>query len=177
VLESNCQICNARPASSHLLEVAEDGGCLELHICVHCIAQLGLDLHRAPPSVAAVLAGEHEAEAGEDGDHDETLAAGLTGPGPSCPACGLDWHGFRAQNRFGCQADYDAFGERLAKLLKEIHGSDRHVGRLPGEDPGTREIAAERRLLERRLNEAIAREDFESAAELRDRLGELAERA
>ena len=90
-----------------------------------------------------------------------------------CPACGIDYVEFRRQMHLGCPYDYEAFGTALEQLLERIHGSTRHNGKGP---PGNgREAAVRSRLkvLQKRQQKAIAEEDYELAAELRDRIGKL----
>jgi protein arginine kinase activator len=83
-----------------------------------------------------------------------------------CPNCGLRFMEFRVGGRLGCPADYEAFGPGLLPLVRKLQGASRHVGKVParGQRPGGRlRLRAE-------LREAIAREDYEAAAHLRDRL-------
>ncbi|MBI3549600.1 MAG: UvrB/UvrC motif-containing protein [Elusimicrobia bacterium] len=84
-------------------------------------------------------------------------------PGPrerACPACGLTFARLRDSGRVGCAECYSAFREALDDALRRVHGASKHTGLAP---------AAETR---RQLDDAIAREDFEAAARLRDRLRE-----
>ena len=87
-----------------------------------------------------------------------------------CPVCGLRYAQFQATGLLGCAQCYEAFKVPLAGLLKRIHGAQRHSGKTLGKP----EAAAEERLrLAEALKAAIAAENFEDAAALRDRLREL----
>jgi protein arginine kinase activator len=87
----------------------------------------------------------------------------------SCPECGLTFMEFRVGSRLGCPADYETFSAGLLPLLKRAHGASRHVGKMPRR----RHHAASKRLsLRARLRKAVAREDYETAATLRDQLRE-----
>ena len=117
------------------------------------------------------------------------LLAGLAGLGASlsagataapkaveaikCPKCGFTYQDFAKIGRFGCGDCYDAFKKHIGPLLKRIHGSDRHMGKVPltaGKSPkDTRSLQD----LRTRLEKAIQAEEFEEAARLRDRIKEL----
>jgi protein arginine kinase activator len=58
------------------------------------------------------------------------------------------------------------FTKGLTPLLQRFHGATRHVGKAARR----REGAMERLRMRARLREAIAREDYEEAARLRDLL-------
>jgi len=91
----------------------------------------------------------------------------------ACPFCGLRYSAFRESGMLGCPACYDNFAEPLAGLLKRFHGSARHGGKVPAQAlrGGLQEEDASK--LKERLKAAIAKEDFEEAARLRDRLRAL----
>ena len=77
---------------------------------------------------------------------------------------------FKAEGRLGCSHDYDAFRVGLEPLLLRIHRATRHVGKAPkhqGPSPGR---AAEMVELRRLLLSAVATEQYEEAARIRDLL-------
>ena len=73
----------------------------------------------------------------------------------------------------GCGECYSVFGNRLERPLKQIHGTCEHVGKIPSRMGGT--LKKERQLagLESELNAAVLKQEFEKAAELRDKIKEL----
>ncbi len=83
-----------------------------------------------------------------------------------CPACGLKYMEFRASGRFGCPEDYRLFAMGLSRILSRYHGASRHIGKSPRPRRG----GAERLRLRSELKAAVAREDYEAAARLRDQL-------
>ena len=68
--------------------------------------------------------------------------------------------------RLGCPLDYWVFTKGLMPLLQRFHGATRHVGKVAQR----REGAMERLRMRTRLREAIAGEQYEEAARLRDLL-------
>ncbi|MDO8803509.1 MAG: UvrB/UvrC motif-containing protein [Elusimicrobiota bacterium] len=94
-----------------------------------------------------------------------------------CAACGLKYSEFKESGRLGCPECYAGFEPQLTELMSRIHGSSQHAGRACRGGPELKLSKAEtcRRLDELRaaLKEAVAKEDFEGAARLRDALKEL----
>ena len=95
----------------------------------------------------------------------------------ACPDCGMTYEEFRKIGRLGCSGCYDAFGPSLRRLLKRIHGSDTHVGRepVPAEPPSpspepTDADGSDVEELRVALQAAIDAEEYELAAQLRDRI-------
>jgi protein arginine kinase activator len=164
-----CQVCGKRPATSHLLELAPDGGDRqELHICATCIANLELELGTQPPPIASILAKKAVVDEPVEVIEDEADQ-------PTCPVCALTFSEFSANNRFGCAQCYDAFRTHIEPLLLRYHGTSAHAGRLPEALVAGAATArlARRTQLDAALKQAIASEDFERAARLRDELREL----
>jgi protein arginine kinase activator len=84
----------------------------------------------------------------------------------TCPACGLKYAAFRADGRLGCPDDYDAFRPALEPLLERIHRGTRHGGKAPR----AAALRAELSELRGQLAAAVEAENYEDAAELRDRI-------
>jgi len=62
-------------------------------------------------------------------------------------------------------------------LLKTMHKGTRHVGKVPETLRQTRDLSDRLKLLEKKLSKAIADEDFEEAAILRDEIKQTKARA
>jgi protein arginine kinase activator len=152
-----CQQCHEE-ATVHLTETI-DGQRRELHLCLSCARSAGVALPEEPPSMAldAVIQTLIAANVGE-------LVGELAGM--TCPDCGLTFMEFRARGRLGCPQDYRVFSRGLLPLLNRAHGATRHVGKVLKRRPA----ASERLRLRTQLRDAIAREDYELAARLRDQI-------
>jgi protein arginine kinase activator len=153
----NCQRCH-NEATVHLTE-PEGGQQRELHLCRTCARKAGLALPDSPPNLAldAVVQSLIAANVGE-------LAGELAEM--VCPDCGIKYMEFRAGGRLGCPLDYWVFSKGLTPLLQRFHDATRHVGKVARR----REGAMERLRTRTRLREAIACEEYEEAARLRDLL-------
>ncbi len=152
-----CQRCQ-NEASVHLTERV-DGRRRELHLCVACAREAGLVLPETPPDLGldSVVQGLITKHVGELVGEMAEL---------SCPDCGVRYMDFRVGGRLGCPNDYTVFSRGLLPLLQRFHGATRHVGKRARPRPE----AAQRLRLRSRLREAVALEDYEEAARLRDRL-------
>ena len=92
-----------------------------------------------------------------------------------CPICGMSWADFKHAGVMGCGHDYDQFAGKLLPLLKRAQeGATQHVGKVPARQktPDTdRQVTTLR--LRRELQKAVEAENYEQAAQLRDKLRTL----
>lgn len=91
----------------------------------------------------------------------------------SCPTCEMTFAQFSQQGRFGCGDCYETFRPQLETILRKIHGHCVHRGKTPGEESTDQVSVAEQERLEAEYRMAIEREEFERAADLRDRLRDI----
>ena len=82
-----------------------------------------------------------------------------------CPDCGASYADIRENGKVGCPSCYAAFQNELRSTIASIHGTTTHVGGVP-----SRHRAKQARV---ELQEAIANEDYERAAGLRDEIRKL----
>lgn len=172
-----CEQCGKRPASVHITKIV-NGQKSEHHLCEECArerqeewtfpgfgAEPDFSLHKFLTGLLA---------------HDPTWTAGpdkTVGRGEECRRCGLSYEQFRETGRFGCDECYASFGERLLPLLRRLHGSVQHVGKVPRRAAGRLRLQQDIERLRRELQELVAREEFEKAAQVRDRIRELERQA
>jgi protein arginine kinase activator len=92
-----------------------------------------------------------------------------------CPTCGLPLRTYRETLFLGCSDCYAAFEDVLERDLVRYHGAAVHTGRTPQGDAAAPEPQVAIKDLQRRLEVAVRREDFELAARLRDEIRRLRE--
>ena len=162
-MKFKCDICG-REAKVHLTEII-DGQKLEKHLCEECAASEGATVKAHLP-ISEIL--------------EELVlqsAAGKELGELKCDVCGMSFLEFRQGGLLGCPNDYKAFESVLVRLLERAQeGGSYHVGKIP---PGATEPErqqAELLRLQGQLKEAVTHEQYERAAELRDRIKELEER-
>lgn len=154
-----CEECGEARATVHRTDIV-NGKSIQHHFCAECYAQKE---GAASGGVAEFFNRLLQALAPELQELQTR----------QCPACGISYLEFRQTMQLGCPEDYNAFESAMEKLLERIHGATRHCGKVP---PGVDQAAARQtqlRSLRKRQEAAIAEEDYELAAELRDRIAEL----
>lgn len=155
-----CQVCGKREAKIHFTEL-RDGKKTEMHICEQCATEKNMAM--AFPAVLSQLVkggpvvGREAAEA--------VPAA--------CPNCGLAYAEFKAKGRLGCPRCYAAFGPVLIPLLEKVHGAATHRGKTPERVKGAQATRREIEEVEQQLADAVAGEEYEKAAQLRDRIRQM----
>ena len=160
-----CQTCHKHNASVHQLDVSwADGGAAsvrEAHYCPSCAKAAGIPVNSAPPfSKVLGMLSKAFLDPSEKAAAEEAAAAGEDeAESPSCPECGWTLRDLRQSNRLGCPHDYEVFADQVDEILERMHGVNRHA-----------DLAEESVLdrLELELDEAVAKEDYEAAARLRD---------
>jgi protein arginine kinase activator len=161
-----CDQCHEREAVVHLTHIA-DGQVTMLHLCERCAAEKGVE---SPASVQDnTLVKFVGATMGKSSIDPALMPGGGRG---SCPSCGATLQDFRQSGRLGCADCYRTWEGALRDILRKLHGATLHMGERYN-DRGTvepsdpRERAAD---LREQLRLAVATENFELAAEIRDRL-------
>lgn len=90
-----------------------------------------------------------------------------------CPLCGSDFSALQRSGKVGCPECYGAFSDYLAPTLKRLHGGATHRGRAPKKYRAKLEAENTIRELEAELKRSIENEEYERAAEIRDKLRSL----
>ena len=160
-----CQICGKNPATVHFTEI-HDNKMSELHVCERCAEEKGLQSEPVKQKfdIAAVFA---------DMMNSMTTTEEERVGHVQCPRCGLLYSAFKETGRLGCAECYNAFQFQLRPLLRRIHGDTRHKGKAPARDGERVSIARQVQRLYDELQRAVAREEFERAAEVRDEIKRL----
>ena len=90
-----------------------------------------------------------------------------------CAVCGFTQADFKKTGRLGCSTCYLTFAEGLGSLLKAMHKGTEHVGKLPERAQRTVALNKRMRALTENLQKAVADENYETAASLRDQIKQL----
>ncbi|EFM11549.1 UvrB/UvrC protein [Paenibacillus curdlanolyticus YK9] len=164
-----CQECGKKPATLHFTKIV-NGEKNEFHICESCARDKGEMIPGSPNgfSIHSLLSGLLDFERTGPGAIQETMR---------CEVCGLTYPQFSKLGRFGCSSCYQSFESKLDPLFKRVHGNTVHVGKIPKRSGGVIQTKREIDRLRRELITRIDQEEFEAAAELRDRIRELERKA
>lgn len=189
-----CDKCG-NEATVHEVTI-RSGKKVERHLCETCAKGEGLPVQSPHVSLAQVIT-QHIAQAAAASQH--VPSPGEVSRATQCPTCGTTYAQFRHDGLLGCADCYTTFEAQLGPLLERAHeGGTHHVGKVPRrlaapglphgrmsrpaeESPVAAREEAERErqrraeMLRRRLAEAVAAEQYETAAKLRDELRQLGE--
>lgn len=155
-----CDSCRERDAVVHLTQIVENT-VTQLHLCERCAAERGVETTVAVPKhpLGDFLQAVHQQVAPVSTDANR------------CAFCGTTMADFRTTGRWGCPRCYTTFEAGMRELLRRVHGNSRHVGRAyHPPKPESMERGAILNELRERLRRAVESEQFELAADLRDRI-------
>jgi len=155
-----CDVCKKKPATIFLTQII-GGKVQKVNLCEPCSKEKGV----ADPTGFALtdlLLGV--------GSSDEV--ASPVG-GNKCPACGFSQAELKKTGRLGCSECYETFAEALESLLRGMHKGLEHHGKIPARAFQAHQREVQLRDLRKGLEDAVAEENYEAAADLRDQLKQL----
>lgn len=161
-----CQVCKEHEATIHLTEIT-NGKRIEMHLCQGCAVQQGV-ASKSQMSLNELLSNLLASAPDDDeflSDSQQKLV---------CPCCGYTLEQFRKESLLGCPKDYEVFAEALNPLIEKAHhGSSVHCGKIPNGIGDNTKKQTELLSLKQKLDNAVKAEDYETAAQLRDKINEL----
>ena len=164
-----CQECQKRPATLHLTQFI-NGQRKEIHVCEVCATEKGYFSYT------------------EDANSLQDLLTGLFNLDTSkmhhqvlnqinelqCEQCGMTISEFNKIGKFGCATCYETFSSRLDSILRRVHaGNTKHTGKIPKRTGVKLQVKKEVEHYRKQLQHLIEAEEFEKAAEVRDKIKEL----
>ena len=186
-----CERCKIREANIQYTEVI-NGVKNEHHFCAQCAKEMDFGPYAAIFDSEFPLGKLLSGLLGIGEEQEEQKKAHQV----ICPACRTSYEEFIKNSRFGCPECYGVFDLLIGENIRQLQGSDTHKGKHPRyhyqedgeqfsvetlsgqEDAGPDkelDIEEQIRILNARLQEAIVREESETAAQCRDKIRELKE--
>lgn len=190
-----CQHCGKNEANVHLRQNI-NGQVTEHALCSQCAEQMGVGGMFADFGSFGGFGGlgmmngfDHFAGLGSllgsmlGGTQQRTLPRTTR-----CKVCGSSFDDIAARGKLGCADCYELFADRLAPSIERMHNRAKHVGKLPGRPAAENKPAAPVQVqpekkpeppvetaedLRAQLRAAVAAEEYEKAAILRDRIKEM----
>lgn len=163
-----CQNCNQKESTVHLTKIV-NGEANQIHLCQECAQKVqGFGLSLYPGMVADFL----QALFGVNptGQSDQPLDELQQ---EQCPGCGWTFAQIQKAGRMGCSKCYEMFESQMETLLRRIHGRGTHVGKIPLRSGVAYRNKQEITHLRDKLQQLIQKEEFEEAAQVRDKIREL----
>lgn len=158
-----CDKCGKNTATTHIKKII-NGIVTESNLCSDCAAKSG----------AAYKGGLYDMLASVLGDISE-MAVGDNQK--RCPVCGTAFADIAKTGKAGCAECYKTFYTELYPYLKRIHGTVKHVGKIPNSAPlAVVKNEETPNTLRMEMNRLVSEERFEEAAVIRDKIKRLEEK-
>lgn len=156
-----CQSCEKRQATTHIKTIL-NGELKEFNLCPECAQKMGY--------------GSFFGGFGFDfdklfGSFMDSVSTGQSTK--RCQCCGSSFEDIAKTGKIGCANCYKVFYDELLPSIQRIHGRTCHTGKLARSAGTEVKIKNEISQCKYDLEQAIKAQEFEKAAELRDRIREL----
>jgi len=159
-MKHKCDRCSRDATVTEV--TVRNGQKIERHLCEQCAAEEGIAIQQPHAPINELITKFVMTTA------DAQVAPART---PACQTCGLTFADFRQRGLLGCPACYKAFEQHLGPLLERAHeGATHHTGKLPRRAGQSVDRQQRLTVLRKQLTDAIAQEQYERAASLRDEL-------
>ena len=152
-----CHHCQSQ-ATVHLTQII-NGQMHKMDLCEACAQEKGVT-NPDNLSIGSLLS-EDQSKVGAG-------SASMT-----CESCGTTHQDFKKGGRLGCEACYHVFRPVLEPLLDGMHAGIKHLGKVPSRTVIKKGEQENEERLRSQLKQAVEEENYEKAAELRDRLKKL----
>lgn len=163
-----CQKCGANNANTHIKTIV-NGEFKEYDLCSECANQMGYT------NVFGDIENEFSNFLGSFFGNVLPARTQAT----RCEFCGSSYSDIAKSGHVGCANCYNIFGEQLLPSIRRIHGNTAHCGKNSGkadrQSSKPQEETKEQKIkrLKAELDTAIKEQNFEHAAELRDKIKEM----
>lgn len=165
-----CDFCDSK-ATVFLTQLV-DGQTKKVCLCDECAQERGVTDPTGFSLADLILGGIAAAAAATQSGEGPPSPAGS---GKKCPACGFTMEDLHRVRRFGCAECYTAFRDEIAPMLRGMHRGPSHVGKVPAGLAALHVKHQRLQDLRGRLEQAIASENYEEAAGIRDEIKALGE--
>lgn len=159
----NCERCKKKHATLHIV-TCENGQHREIHLCEGCGRKAGLspldftieDLLGLPKKATRPQARRRLSP-------------------KQCPGCKLSIVQIKEMTRAGCARCYETFRDDFLEFAESYHKATQHLGKVPSTADQMARKEAELQRLKDYLEVVVKKEDYEEAAQIRDRIKRLEE--
>jgi protein arginine kinase activator len=170
-----CSICKNNKATIHIKDIflanSEETKESEVHVCRECAFSNNLyskHLELNTPSI-----NNYDELVTTENSVIKQKKIKKTNKTIICKTCGYSLEEFKATNTLSCNACYENFDKYILKLVKKIHGENKHIGRSPHKIRYLLEKDSIKKILEHQLTDLVKKEEYEKAAQIRDNINKL----
>ncbi len=173
-----CERCKKKKAAM-VHRMSQGGHAVIRHLCAECSEVM--EATGELEDVSAVLPPYIAPMVREEGGcfpfflvHDEDrMGEGAKGRAVRCPICGMSAEELLTTGRAGCAGCYETFAAVVAPIIELMNGGAGYVGQLPSAARERKERQKKLEGLRDQLRGAVASEQYELAAALRDEIRAL----
>lgn len=171
-----CEVCKKKEATVHVTKII-NGNKQEMHLCEDCAKKVeGVDLSfnfdsdfnfDQPFTFQNLLNGIMDyvnKVSYRSIDSQKEIV---------CKNCGMTYSEFKEKGLLGCSECYKNFISTLKPVIRSVQGHGEHTGKIP--KTSCKSIVKRKNLIKLKedLQKAIAIEEYEKAAEIRDKIREI----
>ncbi len=167
-----CDDCKKNEACVHITQISSEGK-IDKNLCESCAAKYGDFMFKPQDKnfsvndfLKGIFSNAQQEQKGMEKQQAEQKEL-------VCPNCGMSYQDFLHTGKIGCSVCYNTFRQQLDPLLRRIHGSSTHNGKIPQRSGGTLQVKHEMELLRQKLQASVQSEEYEKAAEYRDQIRAL----
>lgn len=159
-----CQKCNKNNATTHIKRVI-NGEFEEYNLCSECAKEMGYN------NIFGSFTDDFNSLFGSFFENALPARSQAT----RCEFCGTSYSDIARTGMVGCANCYDIFSDRIMPTVRRVHGNTTHCGKnsqfAKSELAGTKEEkSSDIDALKAEIDKAIKNQEFEKAAELRDKI-------
>ena len=170
-----CDFCKSNEASIHLIKVVNNN-VEKINLCMDCVKNYSFfsteDFFSDLTKILSKFF-EIDIKISNKDDSDKLFENVNVNDNKKCSFCNIDLNTIKSIGRVGCANCYNEFRDVLNPIVKTIHGSLEHKGKVPVKSSNDVKIEKEIRDLKYQLKEEVTVENFEVAAKLRDTIKKL----
>jgi protein arginine kinase activator len=154
-----CEKCGKNHATTHIKTVV-NGIVREYNLCENCANAFSYS--------GNILTGMLASMFGDITNLSSTVEQ------RQCPVCKSSFADIAKSGKAGCTECYKTFYNELLPYLKRVHGSTKHVGKIPNSAPLVARPKTETiEDLRAKLSQLVVEENYEQAAIVRDKIKEM----
>lgn len=165
-----CQICHTNEANIVFTQIV-DNEKIVMQICTECAQKKGISIEfHSADSMHHEISSFNTGGESSHTSHDEVI------PSVACENCGLTFGEFKKTGLFGCDKCHESFGDLLDPILMQLHGVKYHSPGYVEQGVRKHRPVSQKKILKQlteELRNCVLKEEYERAAELRDRIAEL----
>lgn len=155
-----CSKCGKNPATTHIK--SSINGVTEQHyLCSDCARAYSAQNSMSLGSLIGSFFG------------DTLKTQSISDTRKRCTGCGMCFDDIAKSGKVGCDKCYETFLDQLLPSLQRMHGRSRHAGKTPIGCAPTDTVQDKIARLKSELEKAVAEQNFEQAATLRDEIKRL----